>query len=184
MRCWQISNTMCQNLVRNISNAFGNDIVVLVPWCILAFSFFVLQGDTTKLPYAVGLTKFERDLAHRTAIHASSMPGSPNIRVMMGHCHFGARICYGDCLLLTISPNEQHSGRPMDRFFDQWLYHARHPDLKISYKWMPKQNLAKVNIKQTQTLDDDVLQFHFLLSCALSFQFIYLSIQLPFRLAK
>jgi len=56
---------------------------------------------------------------------------------------------------------EQHSGRPMDRFFDQWLYHARHPDLKISYKWMPKQNLAKVNIKQTQTLDDDVLQFHF-----------------------
>ncbi|MAI71079.1 MAG: hypothetical protein CMM01_09230 [Rhodopirellula sp.] len=56
---------------------------------------------------------------------------------------------------------EQHSGRPMDRFFDQWLYHARHPDLKISYKWMPQQNLAKVNIKQTQTLDDDVLQFHF-----------------------
>jgi len=56
---------------------------------------------------------------------------------------------------------EKQSGRPMDRFFDQWLYHARHPDLKISYKWMPKEKLAKVNIKQTQKVDDDVLQFHF-----------------------
>jgi aminopeptidase N len=56
---------------------------------------------------------------------------------------------------------EEKSGRPMDRFFDQWLYHARHPDLKISYQWLPKQGVAKVNIKQTQKLDDDVLQFHF-----------------------
>ena len=56
---------------------------------------------------------------------------------------------------------EELSGRPMDRFFDQWLYHARHPDLKITYQWMPKQKLAKVNIKQTQKLDDSVLQFHF-----------------------
>ena len=56
---------------------------------------------------------------------------------------------------------EEKSGRPMDRFFDQWLYHARHPDLKITYQWLPKQGVAKVNIKQTQKLDDDVLQFHF-----------------------
>ena len=56
---------------------------------------------------------------------------------------------------------EENSGRPMDRFFDQWLYHARHPDLKISYQWLPKQGVAKVNIKQTQKTDDDVLQFHF-----------------------
>ena len=28
----------------------------------------------------------------------------------MGHCHWGARINYGDCFFFTISPNEQHSG--------------------------------------------------------------------------
>ncbi|WP_167546750.1 M1 family aminopeptidase [Stieleria maiorica] len=56
---------------------------------------------------------------------------------------------------------EELSGRPMDRFFDQWLYHPRHPDLKITYKWMPKEKLAKVNIKQTQKLSDDVLLYHF-----------------------
>jgi aminopeptidase N len=56
---------------------------------------------------------------------------------------------------------EQSSGRPMDRFFDQWLYHARYPDLKISYKWMMKERLAKVTIQQTQKVDDDVLLFQF-----------------------
>ena len=49
----------------------------------------------------------------------------------------------------------------MDRFFDQWVYHPRHPDLKISYSWMPKEKLAKVTIKQTQKVDDDVLLYHF-----------------------
>ena len=56
---------------------------------------------------------------------------------------------------------EEHSGRTMDRFFDQWLYHPRHPDLKITYKWMAKEGLAKVTVKQTQTVDDDVLLFEF-----------------------
>lgn len=54
---------------------------------------------------------------------------------------------------------EEHSGRTMDRFFDQWLYHPRHPDLKISYKWMPKEKLAKISIQQTQKVDDDVMLF-------------------------
>ena len=56
---------------------------------------------------------------------------------------------------------EEHSGRSMDRFFDQWVYHPRHPDLKISYKWMPKEQLAKVTIKQTQKVDDNVLLYRF-----------------------
>lgn len=56
---------------------------------------------------------------------------------------------------------EEQSGRPMDRFFDQWVYHPRHPDLKISYSWMPQERLAKVTIKQTQEIDDDVLLYRF-----------------------
>ena len=31
------------------------------------------------------------------------------MRRVMGHCQFGARVEYGDCLFLTVSPNEQHS---------------------------------------------------------------------------
>ena len=27
----------------------------------------------------------------------------------MGHCHWGARVNYGDCLFFIISPNEKHS---------------------------------------------------------------------------
>jgi len=56
---------------------------------------------------------------------------------------------------------ETHSGQTMDRFFDQWLYHARHPDLKITYQWMSEEGLAKVTVKQTQTVNDDVLLFQF-----------------------
>lgn len=54
---------------------------------------------------------------------------------------------------------EEISGRTMDRFFDQWLYHPRHPDLKITYKWMPKEKLAKISIRQTQKVDDDVVLY-------------------------
>ncbi|KLU06774.1 Aminopeptidase [Rhodopirellula islandica] len=56
---------------------------------------------------------------------------------------------------------EEQSGRPMDRFFDQWIYHPRHPDLKITYRWTPQQKLAKVTIRQTQPISDDVLLYQF-----------------------
>lgn len=68
-----------------------------------------VAGDTTKLQFAEGLSNFERELARSVAIVASQMPGTPQVRILMGHSHFGARICYGDCLFFTISPNEQHS---------------------------------------------------------------------------
>lgn len=31
------------------------------------------------------------------------------VRQLMGHAQFGARVVYGDCIFFTISPNEQHS---------------------------------------------------------------------------
>ena len=48
---------------------------------------------------------------------------------------------------------EEHSGQSLDRFFDQWVYSPRHPDLRISYKWLPKQNLAKVTVCLLYTSD-------------------------------
>lgn len=56
---------------------------------------------------------------------------------------------------------EELSGRPFDQFFDQWVYHARFPDLKIKYRWLPGRKLAKVEIEQTQKVDKDVLLFRF-----------------------
>ena len=54
---------------------------------------------------------------------------------------------------------EELSGRSFDPFFDQWVYHARHPDLKITYRWLPSEKLARVTVEQTQETNDDVLLF-------------------------
>jgi aminopeptidase N len=56
---------------------------------------------------------------------------------------------------------EELTGRSYDRFFDQWIYHARHPDLKVSYSWSGKDKLAKVSVEQTQEVNENVMLFHF-----------------------
>ena len=56
---------------------------------------------------------------------------------------------------------EELSGRSFDRFFDQWVYHPRHPSLEVKYKWLAKEKLARVTVKQTQKVDDQVLLYEF-----------------------
>ncbi|MCA9229006.1 MAG: M1 family metallopeptidase [Planctomycetales bacterium] len=56
---------------------------------------------------------------------------------------------------------EDVSGRSFDRFFDQWVYHARHPSLKVTYEWLAESKLAHVTVEQTQKIDDEVLLFEF-----------------------
>jgi len=56
---------------------------------------------------------------------------------------------------------EELTGRSFDRFFDQWVYHGRHPDLKVSYNWSQKDRLAKISVEQTHKVDDNVMLFHF-----------------------
>jgi len=56
---------------------------------------------------------------------------------------------------------EELTGRSYDRFFDQWIYHGRHPDLKVSYNWSEKDKLAKVSIEQTHEVTEKVMLFHF-----------------------
>jgi aminopeptidase N len=55
---------------------------------------------------------------------------------------------------------EELSGRSFDRFFDQYVYHARHPELEVAYSWDEVDGLAKITVKQTHDVDDDVLLFH------------------------
>lgn len=54
---------------------------------------------------------------------------------------------------------EQKSGRSMDRFFNQWLYHGGVPELQINYEWAPESKLAKISVKQSQQVTDQVVLF-------------------------
>ncbi len=56
---------------------------------------------------------------------------------------------------------EEHSGRPFDRFFDQWVYSPGAPELKIDYAWQAKTGLAKVSIAQTHKTDNGTRVFEF-----------------------
>src|SRR5437867_3545998 len=56
---------------------------------------------------------------------------------------------------------EEFSGRSLDQFFDQWVYHASQPDLAATYSWDEKAKLAKITIEQKQKLSEDVLLFNF-----------------------
>eukprot|EP00959_Pyramimonas_sp_CCMP1952_P116954 2444617-Pyramimonas_sp.AAC.1 len=68
-----------------------------------------LNGDTSRLHLAEGLTKAERQLARRASFVAEHFAGTQQCRQLMGHRHFGARLQYGDCFFFTLSPNEKHS---------------------------------------------------------------------------
>jgi aminopeptidase N len=54
---------------------------------------------------------------------------------------------------------EELSGRPLDKFFDQWVYHGGLPELKVTYEWLADDNMAHVTVEQTQKTDDHVLLF-------------------------
>jgi aminopeptidase N len=56
---------------------------------------------------------------------------------------------------------EELSGRSFDRFFDQWVHHAHHPELEIGYGWDEKAKLARVSVRQAQPVGDRVPIFHF-----------------------
>jgi aminopeptidase N len=54
---------------------------------------------------------------------------------------------------------EELSGRSFDAFFDQYVYHAQQPDLRITYEWLEKEKLAKVSVTQNQPTSPEVLLF-------------------------
>ncbi|MEE2780698.1 MAG: M1 family aminopeptidase [Planctomycetota bacterium] len=45
---------------------------------------------------------------------------------------------------------EEVSGLSLLPFFDQWVHHGGHPDLKVTYDWLPGEKLAKVSVQQRQ----------------------------------
>ena len=55
---------------------------------------------------------------------------------------------------------EELSGQPYDQFFDQWVYYAGFPKLRLRYSWSQTDGLAKVSIKQTPSQDKGAVTFH------------------------
>lgn len=56
---------------------------------------------------------------------------------------------------------EDVSGRTLDQFFDQWVYHAGHPKLTIEYKWLADEQLAHVHLEQKPSTDAAPQVFEF-----------------------
>lgn len=54
---------------------------------------------------------------------------------------------------------EELSGLSLDAFFDQWLYHGGVPELAISYSWDQSGKQAKLTVRQTQKVSDQVRLF-------------------------
>ena len=77
-----------RNLYHHLHHGFTGTGVHRVP----------IAGDTTRLPFAVGLTPLEKKMAFAQNFLAKLLPGSQQLRQLMGHTQFGARVTYGDCL--------------------------------------------------------------------------------------
>ncbi|MGI8605336.1 MAG: M1 family aminopeptidase [Verrucomicrobiales bacterium] len=56
---------------------------------------------------------------------------------------------------------EESSGLSFDRFFDQWVYHGGLPDLAVSYSWDADAKSAKLSVKQSQKVSEQVPLFSF-----------------------
>ncbi|MBE2287296.1 MAG: HEAT repeat domain-containing protein [Prosthecobacter sp.] len=54
---------------------------------------------------------------------------------------------------------EEVSGLSFDQFFDQWLHHGGVPEFKIDYSWDSASKLAKITVRQTQKLSEQVRLF-------------------------
>ncbi|WP_395736074.1 M1 family aminopeptidase [Prosthecobacter sp.] len=54
---------------------------------------------------------------------------------------------------------EEVSGLSFDQFFDQWLFHGGVPELKIDYAWDAASKQARISVRQTQKLSEQVRLF-------------------------
>lgn len=54
---------------------------------------------------------------------------------------------------------EEVSGLSFDQFFDQWLHHGGVPEFKVDYTWDSAAKMAKITVRQTQKLSEQVRLF-------------------------
>ena len=64
-----------------------------------------INSDFSKLPLPMDLTKMERNLIKDLVFLQKKHAGTQQVRLMIGHALFGARVEFGDPLFLAISPS-------------------------------------------------------------------------------
>jgi aminopeptidase N len=55
---------------------------------------------------------------------------------------------------------EEVSGRSFDQFFDQWVHQTGFPRLEVDYAWDERAKVAKLTVRQTQPVSDNVPLFN------------------------
>jgi aminopeptidase N len=56
---------------------------------------------------------------------------------------------------------DEATGWNGDQFFEQWVFKAGHPELKIEHGWDDEQKLARISVHQSQKVAGDTPLFHF-----------------------
>jgi aminopeptidase N len=56
---------------------------------------------------------------------------------------------------------ETTTGREMDWFFNQWIYHGGHPELSVTSEYDDAQGMLTIEVEQTQTVDEVTPLFRF-----------------------
>ena len=69
-----------------------------------------INHDFSKLKYATDLSDLEKKLVRDLSFLSQKFADTQEVRLLMNHALFGARIEYGDPLFLTVSPSASHSG--------------------------------------------------------------------------
>ena len=82
---------------------------------------------------------------------AQNLPGTQQLRQLMGHRQFGARVVYGDCLFFTISPDEQHSALVLR------LSRFRKNDPFVRYGTPERQKLSTKDYPKLDQADEDIV---------------------------
>jgi aminopeptidase N len=65
------------------------------------------------------------------------------------------------------SAMEEATGIPLGALFDQYVYGAGHPELKVKWDWEPETRQVHLEVRQTQKLDEQTGLFSFPLEVAL-----------------
>ena len=68
-----------------------------------------INGDVSKLALATDLTEMERNLIKDLVFLQKKHAGTQQVRLMIGHALFGARVEFGDPFFVTISQSSRHS---------------------------------------------------------------------------
>jgi aminopeptidase N len=56
---------------------------------------------------------------------------------------------------------DEATGWNPDRFFEQWVFKAGHPELKVDHSWDDDKKLARISVNQAQDTDNDTPLFDF-----------------------